>query len=197
MKVAVAWRSPSLGRSPSRRRKNKLGFCLLRLNNTPQKRVEAHKKRTPQLDEAYASTSAYKATSDELEHETTIPTSELMQQHDISPKWPLSTCMGPSIRFILLSKGLFAVILSAVGVVLESEESLDVLTEYDVDALYILQSKTVASRDPVTRYLLSREVARHVTGAQCHLAISKVLAVSADISLTLLSACPPGYTLIS
>nr|GLL35357.1 hypothetical protein Itr_chr09CG10140 [Ipomoea trifida] len=77
MKVAVAWRSPPLEKVAAAEedavaekgwarlglgfRKNKLGFCLLRLNNTPQKRFEAHKKRTPQLDEAYASTSAYKA----------------------------------------------------------------------------------------------------------------------------------------
>ena len=33
-----------------------------------------------------------------------------------------------------------------------------------------------------------------MTGAQCAMAVSRVFALSADISLILLSACPPKYS---
>jgi hypothetical protein len=42
--------------------------------------------------------------------------------------------------------------------------------------------------------LPSGERARQVTGAQCAMAVSRVFALSADISLILLSACPPKYS---
>lgn len=42
------------------------------------------------------------STSDALEHETTIPRSELMEQEVISLQWPLRTHTGPSIRCLWL-----------------------------------------------------------------------------------------------
>ena len=67
----------------------------------------------------------------------------------------------------------------------------------ETDARCILQSRTVVSREPVTRQLLSGERARQVTGAQCPLAVSKAFAPSDDISLILLSTCPPVIILLS
>lgn len=92
--------------------------------------------------------------SDELEHDTTIPRSELTQQQIISPRWPRRTCMGPSIcLLLLLSAKPFAMVLLLVEVgVPEPAEVSDVLLKWELDdALCILQIKTVASLDPVTR----------------------------------------------
>lgn len=76
--------------------------------------------------------------------------------------------MGPSIRHFLL---LFAKMLAKVPLLVEAAGEpvpalgSDVLFEWDVNALCILQSIKVVSRDPVTRYLLSEDKARQVTGA--------------------------------
>ena len=61
--------------------------------------------------------------------------------------------MGPSIlRLLLLSAKVLAKLplVVEVGVTVPAVGS-DVLLEWDVNALCILQSKTVVSRDPVTR----------------------------------------------
>lgn len=134
-------------------------------------------------------------TSDESEHETTTPRSELTQQQRISLWWPRRTCMGPSIRcLLLLSADAFAGVLLPIelpGVPIPLEGSMVPVRE--VNALCILQSSIVVSWDPVTRKLLSDESARQVTGAQCPEAVSNVFAPSDESNLILPSTCPPSY----
>ena len=128
-------------------------------------------------------------TSDDSEHETTIPWSELTQQQLISLWCPRSTCMGPSMRCFL---ALFAKLL------LLAEEGVAELVVcsgslvWEVNPLWNLHNKTVVSREPVTRKLLSGDRARHVTGAQWPKAVSSVFASSDETILMLLSTCPPN-----
>jgi hypothetical protein len=135
----------------------------------------------------------WKRTSVVSEQETTIPRSELTQQLRISLWCPWSTCIGPSIRCLRFFsiKWDEELLLDDGWVPLPVEDS-DMTFEWDASAVCILQSNIVVSRDPVTRYLLSGERPRQVTGAQCAWAVSKVLAPSDDITLILLSACPPN-----
>lgn len=62
-------------------------------------------------------------------------------------------CMGPSIRrLLLLSAKIFAKVLLLVEVgVPEEVEVSDMLLAREMDARFILQSKTVVSWEPVTR----------------------------------------------
>ena len=94
-----------------------------------------------------------KRISEEVEHETTTPRSELTQQQSISWWWPRRTCRGPSIRhLLLLSANMFdrVVLLVEVGAPVPVEGS-NMLVEREVNALCILQSNTIVSLDPVTR----------------------------------------------
>ncbi|PON35235.1 hypothetical protein PanWU01x14_337950 [Parasponia andersonii] len=91
--------------------------------------------------------------SDEWEHETTIPRSELKQQERISLLWPRRTCMGPSIRHILLlSANVFdkLLLLFELAVPVPVRGS-DMLLEPEANVLRILQSNTVVSWLPETR----------------------------------------------
>ncbi|GER41458.1 GC-rich sequence DNA-binding factor-like protein [Striga asiatica] len=89
------------------------------------------------------------------EHEATIPRSEFTEQHVISPKCPRRTCTGPSIRLPLFLLAELEFPPGDVGVVGLLEGSSE-LVERGIDD-------------------------RHVTGAQCPRAISKVFAPSAEI----------------
>lgn len=92
-------------------------------------------------------------TSDEVEHETAIPKSELTQQQRTSLWCPRSTCMGPSIRHLqFFSINMFdeELLLVEGGVPVPAKGS-DTPLVRDTYALRILHSNTVVSRDPVTR----------------------------------------------
>lgn len=102
--------------------------------------------------------------------------------------------MGPSIRLLLfLSMKLLAAVvaLTEVGVTVPVGGS-EMLPDRNRGDRCILQIKMVVSREPLTRYLLSGDRDKQVTGAQWPFAISRVFAPSGEIKRILLSTCPPG-----
>lgn len=83
-----------------------------------------------------------------------ILSSELTEHDIISLRWPRKTCTGPSIlHFLLLSAGVLELLVADrveddFAVVMDESEEL---MEGEGEDLCIFQSKTVASRDPVTK----------------------------------------------